>query len=269
MPSVMPNKKPRLAVFKFASCDGCQLQVLDAHDTLLALADRVEIAHFPEARSQSLAGPYDIGLVEGSISTPGDLGRVQEIRRACHFLVTIGACATAGGIQALRNWCRIDEVAGSVYASPAYVESLTHSTPISDHVSVDFELRGCPIDTGQLVELITAVVVGRQPRVPRHSVCVECKERGTVCVAVARGIACLGPATQAGCGAICPAHGRECFGCYGPDEQPNLVSLTGFYERRGTPRPHLARLVRSFNAWAPDFRRESDRLESGPGGDTP
>jgi coenzyme F420-reducing hydrogenase gamma subunit len=150
-----------------------------------------------------------------------------------------------------------------------YVESLAHSTPIGDHVPVDFELRGCPIDTGQLVELITALLIGRQPRVPRHSVCVECKEQGTVCVTVAHGIACLGPATQAGCGAICPAHGRECFGCYGPDEQPNLVSLTSFYERRGDSRPHLARLVRSFNAWAPDFRREGDRLAQEPGGDTP
>jgi sulfhydrogenase subunit delta len=268
MPSAM-TKKPRLAVFKFASCDGCQLQVLDAQDSLLAIAERVEIAHFPEARSQSLAGPYDIGLVEGSISTPADIGRIQEIRRECRFLVTIGACATAGGIQALRNWCRIDEVVGSVYASPVYVASLEKSTPISEHVAVDFELRGCPIDTGQLVELITAVVVGRQPRVPRHSVCVECKEAGTVCVTVAHGIACLGPATQAGCGAICPAHGRECFGCYGPGEQPNLISLTGFYEHRGTPRPHLARLVRSFNAWAPDFRHEGDRLDHGTGADSP
>lgn len=261
--------KPRLAVFKFASCDGCQLQVLDAQQTLMAVAERVEICHFPEARSQSLAGPYDIGLVEGSISTTGDLARIREIRHACRFLVTIGACATAGGIQALRNWFQSNEVVGSVYASPVYVESLAHSTPISDHVPVDFELRGCPIDAGQFRELITAILIGRQPRVPRHSVCVECKERGTVCVAVAQGIACLGPATQAGCGAICPAHGRECFGCYGPDEQPNLVSLTGFYERRGASRPHLARLVRSFNAWAPDFQRESDRLEHGSGGDTP
>ncbi|MFM8703450.1 MAG: oxidoreductase [Planctomycetia bacterium] len=261
--------KPRLAVFKFASCDGCQLQVLDAHDKLLAIAERVEIVHFPEARSLSLAGPYDIGLVEGSISTPDDLARIRAIREQCRFLVTIGACATAGGIQALRNWCRLEEVVGSVSASPAYVRSLATSTPIGEHVPVDFELRGCPIDTSQLVELITSLLLGRQPKVPRHSVCVECKERGTVCVAVAQGIACLGPATQAGCGAICPAHGRECFGCYGPDEQPNLVSLTGFYERRGDSRPHLARLVRSFNAWAPAFRRESERLAGDAGGGAP
>jgi coenzyme F420-reducing hydrogenase gamma subunit len=253
--------RPRLAVFKFASCDGCQLQLLDAQDRLLAIADHVEIDHFLEARSRVIEGPYDIGLVEGSISTPADATRIREVRSRCRFLVTIGACATAGGIQALRNWAHVEDFLAAVYASPEYVQTLATSTPISDHVPVDFELRGCPIDTGQLVELITALVVGRRPRVPTHSVCVECKAAGTVCVTVAQGIACLGPVTQAGCGAICPAHDRECFGCYGPAEQPNLVSLTGFYAARGTPRDHLTRLTRSYNAWAPEFRAASDALE--------
>jgi coenzyme F420-reducing hydrogenase gamma subunit len=253
--------KPRLGVFKFASCDGCQLQLLDAQGLLLAIADRVEIDHFLEARSRVGAGPWDVGLVEGSITTPDDAARIREVRAKCRFLVTIGACATAGGIQALRNWADVDDFLASVYASPAYVRTLATSTPISDHVPVDFELRGCPIDTRQLVELVTALVVGRKPRVPTYSVCVECKAAGTVCVAVARGIACLGPVTQAGCGAICPAHDRECFGCFGPAERPNLVSLTGFYERRGTPPDHLVRLARNFNAWAPEFRAASDDLE--------
>ena len=254
--------KPRLAVFKFASCDGCQLQLLDATDRLLELAGRVEINHFLEARSQVVPGPYDVGLVEGSITTPDDVERICEVRRQCRFLVTIGACATAGGIQALRNWGRIDEFLAAVYATPATIAALATSTAIADHVPVDFEVRGCPIDRGQLLDLITAVLFGRKPHVPGHSVCVECKARGTVCVAVARGIPCLGPVTQAGCGAICPAHDRECFGCFGPSESPNLVSLTGFYEQRGTPRESLVRLVRSFNAAAPAFRAESDRLEA-------
>ena len=254
--------KPRLAVFKFASCDGCQLQLLDATDRLLELAGRVEINHFLEARSQVVPGPYDVGLVEGSITTPDDVERICEVRRQCRFLVTIGACATAGGIQALRNWGRIDEFLAAVYATPATIAALATSTAIADHVPVDFEVRGCPIDRGQLLDLITAVLFGRKPHVPGHSVCVECKARGTVCVAVARGIPCLGPVTQAGCGAICPAHDRECFGCFGPSESPNLVSLTGFYEQRGTPRESLVRLVRSFNAAAPAFRAESNRLEA-------
>ena len=258
----MAATKPRLAVFKFASCDGCQLQLLDAEDQLLEIADRVAIDHFLEASSRVVPGPYDVGLVEGSITTAEDVERIREVRRQCRFLVTIGACATAGGIQALRNWGRIDEFLAGVYATPEYITTLATSTAIADHVPVDFELRGCPIDRGQLVGLLTAVLLGRKPRVPADSVCVECKARGTVCVAVARGIPCLGPVTQAGCGAICPAHDRECFGCFGPSESPNLVSLSRFYEQRGAPRESLLRLVRSFNAAAPAFRAESDRLEA-------
>jgi sulfhydrogenase subunit delta len=246
--------RPRLAVFKFASCDGCQLRFLDTAGALETIAAHIDIVHFPELRSLTLAGPYDIGLVEGSISAVGDIERAREIRAACRFLVAIGACATAGGIQALRNWNDAGSWPEGLGASPTYVQSLEKSTPLGDHVPIDFELRGCPIDAGQLFELLTAVVLGRKPRVPRESVCAECKAAGTVCVAVARGIPCLGPVTQAGCGAICPAHDRECYGCYGPAAQPNVVSLTGWYGRQGSSPGDLTRLVHSFNAWAPDFR---------------
>jgi coenzyme F420-reducing hydrogenase gamma subunit len=250
-----------LAVFKFASCDGCQLSLLDAEDELLAVAEAVEIAYFPEARTQESPGPFDVGLVEGSVTTAHDAERIKEIRKQCRFLVTIGACATAGGIQSLKNWANVDDFISAVYATPAYISTLATSTPISAHVWVDFELRGCPINKGQLVELVSALVLGRQPRVPRHSVCVECKRRGTVCVAVARGIACLGPVTQAGCGALCPSFNRECFGCYGPSERPNLISLTSYYAARGKDRRELVRLTRSFNGYAPEFREVSDALE--------
>jgi sulfhydrogenase subunit delta len=256
----MAHHKPKLAVFKFASCDGCQLQVLDLQGRLPDLATRFEIAHFLEARSAVIAGPYDLGLVEGSISTPEDVDRIDQIRRECRMLVAIGACATAGGIQALRNWADHADWLNAVYAAPDYVASLATSTAIAAHVPIDLELRGCPIDTGQLLELLTAVLAGRQPRLPAHSVCVECKERGTVCVTVARGIPCLGPVTQAGCGAICPAHGRECFGCYGPTVQPNLVSLTDHHLRQGARRDDLGRLMRSFSGWAEPFHTASDRL---------
>lgn len=253
--------KPSLAVFKFASCDGCQLSLLDAEDELLAIADRINIAHFLEARTQSLEGPYDVGLVEGSVTTQHDAERIKEIRKECRFLVTIGACATSGGIQALRNWVDVDDFIGQVYATPEYVSTLKTSTAISEHVTVDFELRGCPINKHQLIQLITSLLLGRKPRVPTYSVCVECKRKGTVCVSVAQGISCLGPITQAGCGVVCPTYNRECYGCFGPKENPNLVSLTGFYEANGADRDNLVRLLRNFNGYSPEFRAESNRLE--------
>jgi coenzyme F420-reducing hydrogenase gamma subunit len=255
------RRKPKLAVWKFASCDGCQLTLLDCEDEILALADAVEIAHFPEASSARLRGPYDVSLVEGSITTPDDGERIHEIRRLSRSLVVIGACATAGGIQALRNFADVDEFVSLVYAKPEYVSTLAQSTPISAHVFVDFELRGCPIDKGQLLEVLSAFLVGRRPNTPAHSVCVECKLRGTVCVMVARGTPCLGPVTQAGCGAICPAYDRGCYACFGPKETPNPTALAGWLGDHGSERRDLVRALRTFNACAEPFRAASEALE--------
>lgn len=255
------GRKPRIAVFKFASCDGCQLSLLDAEDELLGVAGAVEIAYFPEASRAMSKGPYDIGLVEGSITTHHDAERIQQVRRQCHVLVTIGACATAGGIQALRNSQDVDEFVRVVYATPPFISTLKLSTPIAEHVPVDFELRGCPINKRQLVELISATLAGRKPAVPTYSVCMECKRRATVCLAVAEGVACLGPVTQAGCGAICPSFHRGCYGCYGPMETPNTLALTNQFRVLGQDDQQIARVFRGFNAWAWQFRKASEECE--------
>lgn len=254
--------KPKLAVWKFASCDGCQLTLLDCEDELLAIAGEVEIANFAEASRAVVKGPYDLSLVEGSITTPHDEERIHRIRRASKHLVTIGACATSGGIQALRNFKDVKEFTRIVYATPAYIETLSKSTPIADHVFVDFELRGCPINKHQLIEVISAFLNDRKPHTPSHSVCVECKLRGTVCVMVAHGTPCLGPVTHAGCGAICPAYNRGCYGCYGPKETPNTASLAGWFNGwLGVSEPDIVRSFRSFNAYADAFRKESEAHE--------
>jgi sulfhydrogenase subunit delta len=247
-------------VWKFASCDGCQLQVLSLADQLLTLTERVDIAFFLEATRSRVAGPYDVSLVEGSISTPDDLRRIQDIRAQSRRLVTIGACATSGGIQALRNFADVDDYLAVVYANPEYISTLNRSTGIADHVAVDFELRGCPISIGQLAEVVTAFLDGRRPAVAPSSVCGECKRRGTVCVTVAHGTPCLGPVTQAGCGALCPAYDRGCYGCFGPAETANATSLMDWWgDALGVPAPRMVRMLRTFNANAPAFRSESLR----------
>lgn len=253
--------KPKIAVFKFASCDGCQLSLLDAEDELLGVSRAVDIVYFPEASRRMLKGPYDIGLVEGSITTHHDAERIQQVRRQCHRLITIGACATAGGIQALRNWQDVDEFVRMVYATPQYISTLKLSTPIAEHVPVDFELRGCPISKHQLVELISATLAGRKPNVPTYSVCMECKRQGNVCIAVAKGVPCLGPVTHAGCGAICPAFNRGCYGCYGPMESPNTESLSSHFRILGQNDQQIGRAFRGFNAWAWQFRKASEECE--------
>ena len=253
--------KPRIAVFKFASCDGCQLSLLDAEDELLVVAGAVEIAYFPEASRATRKGPYDIGLVEGSITTHHDAERIQQVRRQCRTLITIGACATAGGITALRNWKDVKEFIQLVYATPKYISTLHLSTPISEHVRVDFELRGCPINKYQLLELITATLVGRRPNIATTSVCMECKRRGNVCITAAQGVPCLGPVTHAGCGALCPSYSRGCYGCYGPMESPNTSALSNQFRILGQDSESIVRAFRGFNAWSWPFRRASEESE--------
>jgi coenzyme F420-reducing hydrogenase gamma subunit len=250
-------------VWKFASCDGCQLSLLDCEDELLMLAERVEIANFVEASSAIVEGPYDISLVEGSITTAHDAERIQEVRRSSRVLITIGACATSGGIQALRNFADVEDFTAIVYASPDYISTLATSTPISAHVRVDFELNGCPINKQQLLEVIGAHLAGRRPHVRTHSVCVECKRRGTVCVMVAHGTPCLGPVTHAGCGALCPAYDRGCYGCYGPMETPNTQALNARMAQLGSDDVDLVRVYRTFNAGAEPFREASEAHERG------
>ena len=251
-------RRPKLAVWKFASCDGCQLTLLDCEDELLTIAGRVDVAYFPEASRAQAKGPYDLSLVEGSISTASDLERIRQVRRASKRLVTIGACATAGGIQALRNFADVKEFVSIVYARPDYIATLASSTAIADHVPVDFELRGCPINKQQLLEVISAFLAGRPPTVPSHSVCIECKIRGTPCVMVI-GTPCLGPVTHAGCGAICPAYNRGCYGCFGPMETPNTVALSRKLADCGMGERDIQRVYSTFNVGELPFREEAAR----------
>ena len=256
---------PRVAVFKMASCDGCQLQLLDAEEALLELAGAVEIVNFAEASSHIEPGPYDVTLVEGSVSTPDQLEQIREIREASRFLITIGACATAGGIQALRNGGDLDEHVRYVYPTPAFVKSLVDSTPIAEHVKVDLELTGCPIDRGQLLASLAWLLHGSVPQPPTTPVCIECKRRGYVCVTVAHGEPCLGPVTRTGCGALCPGMGRGCYGCFGPSQPPNTEALARTFLALGMSPRRVADTFRFITGYAPAFREAADRVEEEAG----
>jgi sulfhydrogenase subunit delta len=262
------RQRPRVGVVKFASCDGCQLTILDLEDDLLDITDRFEIVEFAEATSRRSSGPFDVLFVEGSISTPEQAVEIARLRGVSKVLVTIGACATAGGIQALRTAAEHEAFRAAVYPVPSFVDSLATASPVADVVPVDLELRGCPIDGQQLVELLTAVATGRRPQLPDQAVCLECKRRGVDCVVVARGLPCLGPVTQTGCGAICPAMGRGCYGCFGPRENANVESLASWYAdgpgTGGMAAADVGRLFAGFTGAAPEFRRITDALGGRP-----
>jgi coenzyme F420-reducing hydrogenase gamma subunit len=261
----------RVGVVKLASCDGCQLAFLDLGPALLDIGVRFSIIEFGEASShRSPDGPFDILFVEGSVSTEDQLRHVRHLRDRATLLVTIGACATSGGIQALRAWAAhdggISSVVSAVYANPEYVSTLATATPVAEHVPVDAELRGCPIDTRQLVELLTATAVGRRPQLPSEAVCVECKRAGRVCVMVARGEACLGPLISTGCGALCPGMARGCYGCFGPREAANGASLADWFRvALALPEERVAARFAGFTSWAPELREVIDQAGGPPG----
>jgi coenzyme F420-reducing hydrogenase gamma subunit len=257
----MTSAKPRLGVFKFASCDGCQLSLLDCEDELLAVADRVEIAYFLEATRRPLEGEFDVSLVEGSISTPAQEEEIKDVRRRSRFLITIGACASHGGIQGLRNFgsLNVDQALAVVYASPHYVQSLACSLPASDYISVDLELPGCPINKAQLLSVLAQMLSGARPRIPNHALCLDCKRQNLVCILVSRGAPCMGPVTSTGCGVLCPSHDRPCFACFGPHSQPDTGALARKFEQLGLKPDEIRRLFHAYYANAPQFKNEGQR----------
>ena len=258
----MTNQKPRVAVYKFSSCDGCQLSLINMEDELFDLANAIDIAFFLEATRTVKPGPYDIALVEGSVTTEHEVERIQEIRRQAKVLVALGTCATAGGIQALRNFADADNYARLVYAHPEYLHFLKTSKPVSEYITVDLELWGCPVNKAQVIEVIVAMLDSRKPNLPSYTVCLECKRRGTICVLVDKGIPCLGPATVAGCGALCPAYGRGCYGCFGPAREMNFNSLSEITQRLERYPGEAAHLFRGVSGYAPSFRKTADAILS-------
>lgn len=253
------QRRPRVGVVKFSSCDGCQLTMLDLEDELLAITERFEIVEFAEATSNRSHGPFDVLLVEGSVSTPDQAHEIVQLRRQATTLVAIGACATSGGIQALRNLGDHDAFRSAVYPKPEWIDALATSKPISDYVAVDAELYGCPIAGSQLLELLTALTVGRKPQLPDEAVCAECKRLGNPCILVAQGVACLGPVTRTGCGALCPSFGRGCYGCFGPRESANSPSLATWFGGLGQSEQEIAREFAKFNVGAPAFRQIAEK----------
>ncbi len=251
--------KPAIAVHKFSSCDGCQLALLNLGEPLLALTELVDILHFAEAGPLDEDCKVDIAIIEGSVSTTHDSERLKKIRDNSSYLITIGACATSGGIQALRNMANTNEWIADIYANPAVINSLANSTPIKDHVKVDLELWGCPINQRQILMAIRALLFGVTPVEEHDKVCMECKRQQTVCCMVARNEPCMGPVTRTGCGAICPSVGRDCYGCYGPAENVNTEVMANRLHGIGLLPDEIARRFLFINSGADAFKQQGLR----------
>ena len=252
----------KIAVHKFASCDGCQLAFLNAGEELLSLAELVEIVHFPEAGLIDEEASVNVAFVEGSITTPADKDRIERIRRNSQYLITIGACATAGGVQALRNFANVEEWVAAVYATPEYIQTLATSTAIRQHVKVDFELWGCPVNAQQVFRTVRDLLSGVVPKNEINKVCMECKRQRNVCVMVTKNMPCMGPVTRTGCGAICPQVGRDCYACFGPAENCNTESMGLRLEELGLMPEAIAKRFLFINSEASEFHDAGEQWQS-------
>lgn len=225
----------------------------------MVLTSLVDIIHFAEEGRVDPDARVDIAFIEGSISTPDEIHRIKKIRDNSRHVITIGACATAGGIQALRNYANEKAWISAIYAKPDTIATLATSTPISQHIAVDWELWGCPVNTDQVIDTIRSLLFNATPRITRESVCLECKRKGHVCVMVSKQIACMGPVTQQGCGALCPSVGRGCYGCYGPQENPNTHALGQHFEAvNGLSNSAVAQRFLQINNQAPAFKEAGE-----------
>lgn len=225
------NKKPRVAFFDFASCEGCQLTVVQLEEKLVDVISLVDIVTFREAMTEK-SDEYDVAFVEGSVTRQADVDRIEAIRRTAKVLVAMGACAATGGVNCMKNQFSMDDAMGTVYGQDAGFFDTFPARPVDAVVTVDYYLHGCPINPTEFLSVFHAILQGRPAPPPDHPVCVECRLRENVCL-LQKGLTCMGPVTRAGCEAICPSNGYYCFGCRGLVSEPNRESESELLAKYG------------------------------------
>lgn len=241
------RRKPRVAVFSFTGCEGCSLAVLECEEYLLDVLDRVDLVNWREAMDK-IADEFDIAFVDGSITTEHEIEEIRAVRKNAQVLVALGACATHGCVNVLRNFMPMEQVRSIVYGSAKDgLDTLPQARPIADFVNVDYHLYGCPIDRKEFLSLVGSVLAGRFWAPPDYAVCVECKAAGVVCL-FNRGQTCLGPITRAGCGAICPTYGARCDACRGLFSDANVDALRDLMDARGIGPRELTEQLRRYGA---------------------
>ncbi len=239
--------KPRLAIFDFACCEGCQLQIVNMEEEILDLLTVVQPVEWREAISDQ-SEEYDIAVIEGSITRAEDEQRLQEIRRRAGTLVAIGACATTGGVNKLKNSFGLEEVKACVYGAAAGMPHLATAPTKAVHevVKVDVKVHGCPMSRREFSYVVKCLALGTPPVIPNYPVCVECKMRETICRYEYNEV-CLGVVTRAGCNAPCPSGGLWCFGCRGLVDDPNVDAAHDIMNKYGKTVEDLRSRMHLFN----------------------
>lgn len=253
--------KPRVGVWKFTCCSGCQFNLIFFQNNLKDTLDSVEFQFFYMGKEHnSEEGIFDIALIEGGVSEAHQVEELKKVRRMTKMLVAFGQCAVDGGIPSVKNRTPELEIQKRVYEDPLLINS-NRVQPIDAYVRVDAYLRGCPFEESELLEVISAYKLGKKPELPRGSVCTECKMKDNLCILIARNELCMGPVTNAGCGALCPSRGRPCYSCHGPMDDPNARALAELFETRRLSPEDIIRKFSEFGGLTLPFRKAIDQHE--------
>ncbi len=254
--------KPRIGIFKYSCCAGCQFQLIFFQRHLLAMLGAVDIVYGRmETDRDEAQGPFDLALIEGAITESWQADELKRVRDCSKLLVPIGSCATNGGIPAIKNLTNERDIQGRVYDELSTIHAM-RAAPVHHYVRVDAMLRGCPAGERDLAELVSSLLLDRKPRVVDTAVCVECKARGNTCILVAEGKPCMGPVTNGGCGALCPSNHRACYACWGPLPNANGPALAREFERMGVPPEQIVRLFSQFGYPTAEFLKAAELYES-------
>ncbi len=245
---------PSIAVYGLTGCAGELLVILE---NLEKLIPRVRVASFPFAQSNNDdSKSIDIAFVEGSISQKHDLEKLEDIRRRARWLVAVGNCAVWGCVQkGACNRNTIKELTETSYGSSEPLKDPMPSSPLKNHVRVDVELSGCPINATQFLAVTASLLQDHLPYITKKPVCLECKIRENPCVLIEDNLPCLGPVTAAGCGALCPSFGAACYGCWGPCEEPQVEAMATILEEKGYSLEEVRSRLLTFGAPDEIFER--------------
>jgi coenzyme F420-reducing hydrogenase gamma subunit len=235
----MNNEKPRIGVFKYSCCAGCEFQLIYFQQYVLETLGAVKIDYCRMLQSGGIEeGPFDVALVEGAITEQWQADQVKKIRAVSKYVIPIGSCAVCGGVPAIKNIAEEFEAEQRVYSDLSPIHSVK-AYPIDQYVKVDGYIKGCPMGVRDLTELVISLLLGKKPDFLEFCVCVECKLKNNICVLVAYDEPCMGPVVNAGCGALCPSHNRACYGCWGPMKDANAKALADHFEKMGLSRQEI------------------------------
>lgn len=252
------KKKYRLGVFKYSCCAGCEFQLIYFQKHILEVFENLEIVYFRMGQSGGVEeGPFDLALIDGAITETEQADQLKKIRQVSTLLLPIGSCAVNGGIPAIKNHTPELDLEKRVYGDIAPIHSMK-AHPVDAFVRVDGYIKGCPMGEKDLAEAVSSLLAGKSPAFFNYAVCVECKLKGNLCVLVAHNEPCMGPVTNAGCGALCPSYGRPCYGCWGPMDDANAPALARRFEKMGLAPDDIFRKFTQYGSPKPEFRRGAE-----------